>query len=135
VLQDENVHTAIMRIQSFEDLKLYQSIMYDIEMTPEENNDIAKYRQTAGLFCHGCEQCKQDCPHGLPIPDIMRAYMYAYGYGTTQDAYDVISSLSLDEDSCNKCPVCSVNCSNRFDIAGKIKDILRIKQVPAEFLS
>jgi predicted aldo/keto reductase-like oxidoreductase len=109
--------------------------MYDIKMTPEEKNDIEKYKQLAGLFCHGCEVCKQQCPQRLPIPDIMRAYMYAYGYGETRDAYDVISSLSLDGNPCRKCPVCSVNCGNGLDIASRIEDILRIKQVPGDFLT
>lgn len=135
VLQDDNVHTAIMRILNYDDLKLYQSIMYDIEMTPDEIHDIEKYKQTAGLYCHGCEQCKLQCPHRLPIPDIMRAHMYAYGYGETRSAHDVITSLSLDENPCRKCPVCSVNCSNGLDIAKRIEDIMRIKQVPADFLT
>ncbi len=135
VLQDKNTHTAIMRIKTFDDLKLYKSIMYDIQMTAEENNDIMKYKQTAGLFCNGCEQCRLQCKNRLPIPDIMRAYMYAYGYGETKDAYNVIASMSLDRNPCRKCPVCNVTCSKGFSVADKIHDILRIKKVPADFLA
>lgn len=135
VLQDENVHTAIMSIRSFDDLKLYQSIMYDINMTPEEKNDILHYKQTAGLYCHGCERCKLECPYRLPIPDIMRAYMYAYGYSETRKAYDVLASLSLDGNPCKNCTVCTVTCENGLNVAERVNDIIRIKEVPADFLT
>ncbi|HJX70396.1 MAG TPA: aldo/keto reductase [Bacteroidales bacterium] len=135
VLQDENVHTAIMSIRSIDDLELYKSIMYDIRMKPEEEHDISTYKQTAGLFCHGCEECKLQCPNRLPIPDIMRAYMYAYGYSETRKAYDVLASLSIDGNPCKKCPVCSISCRNGLDVAARIKDVLRIREIPADFLT
>ncbi len=135
VLQDENIHTAIMSIRSIEDLELYKSIMYDFKMTPEEKQDITTYKQTAGLFCHGCEECRMQCPSRLPIPDIMRAYMYAYGYGETRKAYDVLTSLSITGNPCKKCSVCSVFCRNGLDVAERINDVIRITDVPVDFLA
>ncbi len=135
VLQDENIHTAIMSIRSIDDLQLYQSIMYDIKMTPEEEQDISTYKQMAGLYCHGCEECRLLCPQRLPIPDIMRAYMYAYGYRETRKAHDVITSLSLDSNPCGICTVCNVRCRNGLDVSERISDVIRIQNVPSEFLT
>ena len=134
VLQDKNVHTAIMSIHSSADLELFKSSMYDIKMSPEEEKDIQSYSQTAGLYCHGCEECKPQCPYGLPIPDLMRSFMYTYGYGEPAKAREVIESLTLGNQICGNCPVCNVQCKNGFNVADRIKDVIRLRDVPTEFL-
>lgn len=134
VLQDEHIHTAIMSIRSLDELELYKSIMYHIEMTPEEKDDIEAYKLTAGLYCHGCEKCKLQCPHRIPVPDLMRAYMYAYGYSEPAKAKGVLESYSLESKLCNNCPVCNVQCKYGLNVSERIRDIIRLKDVPAEFL-
>jgi uncharacterized protein len=134
VLQDQNVHTAIMSIRTNEDLEFFKNMMRDIKMTPEEEKDLQSYKQTAGLFCHGCERCKKQCPYGIPIPDLMRSFMYAYGYNEPSRAKEVIESLELENQICSKCNSCSVHCLNGLDVASRIKDIVRLRDVPNEFL-
>ncbi len=135
VLQDKNVHTAILSIHNIEELELYKSLLHNIEMTTQEKEDLNSYKLLAGLYCHGCEKCKPQCPYGLAVPDIMRAYMYAYGYNTPLKAKNVLDLLSQEIDACSKCPECQVQCPNQLNISDRIRDIIRLKDVPSEFLT
>jgi ferredoxin len=108
--------------------------MEDLTLTEEEKKDLRGKGDTAGLFCLGCEECVPQCPYNVPIPDIMRSYMYAYGYRDLRLAHEVINQLSEVERSCSLCPTCNVMCRQGFDIQGKAKDILRVQHIPEDFL-
>jgi hypothetical protein len=134
VLQDENVHTAILTIRTIDDFQTCLPVISDITMTDQEKKDIALAGQSPGLYCLGCERCKAQCTNHLPIPDLMRAYMYTYGYRESVKGKKVIKSLCLPENPCSDCGSCFVRCTQRFDVAEKIRDIIRLNEVPDEFL-
>jgi uncharacterized protein len=134
VLQDENVTTAIPGCSTFEHLEQNVKLLTNIEITEQEKLDLQGDGSTTGLMCLGCEQCVPQCPNNVPVPDLMRAYMYAYGYSNPAMAREVIADLSVDQTACAKCTTCNVECRIGFDIQAKAKDILRIKEVPREFL-
>jgi hypothetical protein len=76
------------------------------------------------------------CPLKLSVPDLMRAYMYAYGYSNPSQAYALLNDLGYGNDPCRNCSgTCSVKCSRDFDVKGKIADISRLVDVPSEFLT
>jgi predicted aldo/keto reductase-like oxidoreductase len=133
-LLDENVHTSIPGCTSFDQLEECISVMEDLQLTEQEKLDLAGDNKTTGLFCLGCEDCIPQCPNHVPVPDIMRSYMYAYGYRDLKLAQEVINNLPSNAKNCNICPVCNVKCRVGFNIQAKAKDILRIQNVPAEFL-
>jgi uncharacterized protein len=135
VLQDENLHTAILTIHTFEELNSYLPQMYDIKMTQQEKSDLAEAYQSSGMYCLGCENCLKQCPEHLPIPDLMRAYMYTYGYRDPAKGQKVLNYLKLASDPCSNCSSCAVKCSKGFDVAEKINDIIRLKNVPQEFIA
>jgi predicted aldo/keto reductase-like oxidoreductase len=134
VLQNENIHTTIPGITSFEQLEESLSVMEDLTLTEKEREDLKGDGTTAGLFCIGCEQCVAQCPNHVPIPDIMRSYMYAYGYRDLKHAREVMDNLSGTDKSCSFCSTCNVVCRQGFDIQNKAKDIWRIQDIPDEFL-
>jgi predicted aldo/keto reductase-like oxidoreductase len=134
VLLDENVTTAIPGCSSFEQIELNIKLLSNLELTEQEQQDLKSDGTSAGLICVGCEQCVPQCPNKVPIPDLMRAFMYAYGYSNPNLAREVVDNLSIEQTACNKCPICNVECRLGFDIQGKAKDILRIREVPKEFL-
>lgn len=135
-LLDENIHTAIPGFTSFEQLEESMSVMEGLAMTEQEKADLQGDGTTAGLFCQGCEQCIPQCPNNVPVPDIMRSYMYAYGYRDLGLARNVIDNLPLAaQKNCTLCPECVVNCRMGFDIQAKAKDILRVKNIPQDFLA
>ncbi|MCX6142710.1 MAG: aldo/keto reductase [Ignavibacteriales bacterium] len=135
VLQDENVTTAIPGNTNFDHLNMNISVNTDLKMTDEEKGDLLLGKSQGGLYCQGCEQCVPNCLKGLPIPDIMRAYMYTYGYREPEMAHSLLSSLNLPEHPCSDCSHCGAACAKGFDISDRIKDVSRLTKVPVEFLS
>lgn len=136
VLKDKNIHTSIPAMVSFNQLEENLSVMENLEMTEEEKISLIPPEDLqAGLYCSGCDECIEQCPQQLPIPDISRAYMYAYGYKERKKAQELITHLNIDDNACEECPECIVKCPNGFVVDEKIKDIKRIQNIPEEFLS
>ncbi|MCB9259850.1 MAG: aldo/keto reductase [Ignavibacteriales bacterium] len=136
VLQDENVTTSIPGITNFDQLNMNASINYDLTMTEQEKIDLVlEDKLEGGLYCQGCESCKKHCTKSLPIPEIMRAYMYTYGYNDSKKAHELLMSLNLNDNPCSDCKNCSVSCAKNFNVTKKITDVMRLTKVPTEFLS
>ena len=91
VLQDENITTAIPGITTFEQLEQNASVNENIALTEEEKSHLALSSLEGGLYCQACEKCVGDCPRRLPIPELMRAYMYTYGYGDAAAAHHLLT--------------------------------------------
>jgi ferredoxin len=94
-------------------------------------------RQQEMLYCQQCGKCVNACVEHLPIPDIMRAYMYAYGYKNASLSKETLLELNLPEKMCRQCTgkTCKVHCTEGFDVARKIAAITPVAYVPDEFLS
>jgi predicted aldo/keto reductase-like oxidoreductase len=135
VLQDENVSTSIPGITNFDQLKANAAINRDLAMTDKEKADLALTdAKVGGLYCQGCLTCVPDCPKGLPIPDLMRAYMYTYGYGDLSQARTLINDLGMRDNPCRNCSECKVNCAKSFNVSERIADVVRVSAIPEEFL-
>jgi predicted aldo/keto reductase-like oxidoreductase len=135
VLNDPNVTTAIPGFTTFDQLKEDLTVMTDLKLTPAEMKDLRLGEQVAGLYCQQCGQCVSGCPQGLPIPSLMRSYMYAYGYRNLQAAHELIGTLDVAENPCGSCASCSAVCAKGFDIADRVKDIARLRAVPGDFFA
>ena len=135
VLNDPNVTTAIPGFTTFDQLKEDVTVMTDLKLTPQELKDLKLGEQVAGLYCQQCGQCVSGCPKALPIPDLMRGYMYAYGYRNLQAAHELVGSLDVAENPCGSCASCSAVCAKGFDIADRVKDISRLRAVPGDFFA
>jgi hypothetical protein len=134
VLQDPNVHTIIAGFTTFDQMKLDLSIMKDPALTTPEKSHLQRAISLASLYCQGCEQCLKSCPAQLPIPDLMRAYMYTYAYRNLTHAQDLVISLNLPDRVCEDCTQCLVKCTNGWNVQRKVRDIVRLWNVPLEFL-
>ncbi len=133
-LQNPNVATSIPGFTSFDQLEEDLAVARDITLSPEEKNELAlATRET--LYCDGCAQCVAQCKKSLPIPDLMRAYMYTYGYRETRKARELIDELAVTGNACTGCDECTVTCIKDFAVAEKITDITRLTTVPEEFLT
>ena len=135
VLQDPNVHTIIAGFTTFDQLELDLSVMEDLTLKPAEKSQLERIRMTAGLYCQGCGECLESCPRKLPIPDLMRGYMYLYGYRNLGEAQELLLSLSLPSQLCRDCGSCPVKCTSGFDVSARIRDVVRLREVPPEFLT
>ena len=132
-LQDSNLHTAIPGFTTFDQMQDDISVMEDLTLTEQEYADLRLDEKTGGLYCQACDVCLPQCPQQLPIPEVMRSYMYAYGYGNLEKAHSLLSRLDLGENPCGSCSSCRVSCAKRFDIKGRVQDITRLKSLPADF--
>jgi len=109
--------------------------MEDLSLSDSEKKDLQKEASLPGLYCQGCRECLGQCSGGLPIPDLMRAYMYVYDYRNLGMAQDLVVSLGLPQKVCGDCVQCPVQCSVGFNVRGKIRDVVRIREVPSEFIA
>jgi predicted aldo/keto reductase-like oxidoreductase len=137
VLQNPNIHTTVPGFTSFDQLQQNIEIMKDIRMSEEELNDLKVTNEDTafGIYCQQCAQCIGQCKADIDIPTLMRSYMYAYGYKNFRQAKQAIKLSGINGYPCKDCQTCQVNCAMQFDVKGKISAILRLQEVPDEFLS
>ncbi len=134
VLQDENVHTSIPGIVSYDQLMQNLTVMQSLELTEKEKADLEEARLEAGLYCNGCSQCLHTCRKNLPVHEYMRAFMYTYGYRHYENAYAVLEEIGAPLNPCADCGECTVNCPKGFRVAERISDVSRLSGMPKEFL-
>ncbi len=135
VLQDENVTTTIPGITSYDHLTENLSVATDITLTEPEKAGLRLGQLQGGLYCNGCQECTRTCARSLPIPEIMRAYMYAYGYGNARMAKEAVDAAGIDTDPCAGCRRCTASCAKEFALRDRIADIARLHGVPDRFLA
>jgi len=136
VMNDTNITTSIPGITNFDQLAMNAGVNRDLALTEAEQSDLALLDGLhEGLYCQGCQQCVPNCSKGLPIPDLMRAYMYTYGYADNQQAHTLLKSLDLGDDPCAGCAECTAVCAKDFALSERIGDIMRLTKIPAEFIS
>jgi predicted aldo/keto reductase-like oxidoreductase len=125
VLQDKNVHTTIPAFSNFEEMEEDLSVMEDLNLTPEEERDLRLGEELglAGLFCQQCRQCVAQCPAGLEIPGLMRAYMYAFGHKKPNKAQETLRGFDSAALACRDCDVCTVRCALGFDVRSRALEL------------
>jgi uncharacterized protein len=137
-LQDENVHTSIPGFTTFDQMYLDLSIMENLGLTDKEKKDLIPPDKNkmgmTGLYCQQCDQCLSQCPKGVEIPELMRSFMYAYGYKNLEKAKHTLDLMELKDKHlpCSDCSSCVVNCVKGFDIKSRAMDIARLHDVPKD---
>lgn len=134
VLQDPNITTCIPGFVTFDQMEQDLEVMRDIILTDDELKSLQLAAAETGLYCQGCESCIVGCQKNLPIPDLMRAYMYAYGYSQMEKAQRTVAEANVIENPCSGCQVCTAHCVKGFKLAEKIGKISRISSIPEDFL-
>lgn len=135
VISNPGVHTTIPGITAFDQLETDLRVMRDIALTDQEKAELVAEASLQGLYCNACSNCVPGCPNNLPIPELMRAYMYAYGYRSPAMASELLGETAAGADPCAGCQSCTASCVRGFDIREKIADISRLVSVPRDFLS
>jgi len=133
--QNKHITTAIPGYVNYDELDECLSAAGNTVLTQDEEKYLAELTDAEMLYCQRCEACKSQCVNNLPIPDIMRAYMYAYGYKQANLSKDVLMDLTVADNACSGCGTCKVVCPSGFNIPQKIAAILPVINTPSEFLS
>lgn len=138
VLQNKNITSVVSGMTNFGELqKNIALVKGDLDLTDEEMKDLklASNEIAPGLYCRQCRQCMVQCTQKLDIPTIMQSYMYAYGYRNLEQARYTLENAGLHGHPCVDCSICNVKCPAGFNVRQKILDIIRLKNVPEDFLS
>lgn len=135
VLSNPDITTTIPGMTDFDQVEKNVKILTDITLSEEEKNDLIIASTETGLYCTACSKCIPACPKNLPVPEMMRAYMYAYGYSDPRMAYSLLNELKSGENPCSGCKSCVIKCTKEFNIKEKIADISRLVNVPLDFLA
>jgi predicted aldo/keto reductase-like oxidoreductase len=133
-LSNNDVHTSIPGMTTFDHLDTNLKVLADLNMSEEEKKDLLLAAADQGMFCTGCNNCLKACPLNLPVPDLMRAYMYAYGYSSLPMAHNLLGELGTGSAPCVKCESCAIECTKKFNIREKIADVSRLVNVPSDFI-
>jgi predicted aldo/keto reductase-like oxidoreductase len=135
VLQDENITTSIPGITSYDHLNDNLSVATDLTFTDQERAELRLGQIQGGLYCNNCGQCAGTCGRALPIPEMMRAYMYTFGYGDARRAREMVINMGINANPCSGCSTCTVLCKKNFAVRERIEDVARLQSVPTEILS
>ena len=125
--------TTIPGFTTLDQLQDELAVMREPAFTPGDADRLQE-QKLAGLFCQGCEQCLEPCFQKLPIPELMRGYMYGHAYKNREAAQSLLLGLNLPASPCGDCESCPVVCAKGFDVRSRIRDIVRLRDVPREFL-
>ena len=134
-ISNPDVCTTIPGITAFDQLTTDLKVMGDPLLTETEKNELLADASCPGLYCNACSNCAPGCSNRLPIPELMRAYMYAYGYRDLSMASELITETGVKNDPCSGCDTCSATCVRGFDLREKISDITRLADVPFDLLA
>ena len=59
----------------------------------------------------------------------------AHAYRNREAAHDLVTDLDLTRAPCAGCDICTVTCVKGFDVRARIADVVRLRDVPREFLT
>ncbi|MDR3194681.1 MAG: aldo/keto reductase [Tannerella sp.] len=136
VWQNKNIATVIPGFSNFTEFDECLAAVRQPELTAAEKEYLALLCGRELLYCQQCGKCRDACAEHLPIPDMMRAYMYAYGYRNAGLARETLLELNLPQNACSSCGKnCRVKCTSGFDVASKIAAITPVMHVPDVFLT
>ena len=127
VLNDENVCTTIPGMTTFEQLDMNMGVMNDLTLTGQEQKDLQLAAAMRGtLFCQNCRSCVPTCPNNVAVPNLMRAYMYAAGYGNYIQARTTVAELPENKglNVCRECASCQASCRRGIDIGSRVKSLI-----------
>jgi len=123
VLNDKNVCTTIPGITTFDQMDLDFGVMRDLSLSDQEKRGLKISSMLKGTFyCQQCRVCVASCPRRVEIPSLMRAYMYAKGYGNRVQAELTVEGLPAENglNACLDCAICSATCPRGIDIHQRI---------------
>jgi predicted aldo/keto reductase-like oxidoreductase len=130
VLEDENVCTSIPGITTFDQLDHNLNVMNNLALTAKERAYIQFASQIKGkMYCQNCRSCISSCPKAVEIPNLMRAFMYAKGYGNYIQARDTVGGLPRKRglNVCRICPSCTASCPNGINIGSRMGTLIEEK--------
>ncbi len=108
------------------------SVIKDLSLSDQEKMDLKISSMVRGAFyCQQCRSCVASCPKTVEIPALMRAYMYAEGYGNLIQAELTVDELPEEYGLhvCRDCATCSATCPHGIDIHHRLGFLMAMTSV------
>ncbi len=126
VLSDSNICTTIPGMTTFEQLDFNLNVIKNFTLTAREETAVrqASFIQDP-LHCQNCRTCVESCLKGVEIPSLMRAYMYAEGYGNLLQAEMTTEILPENKGlkTCAECSICTASCKYGIKIYDRLQSL------------
>lgn len=126
VLSDENICTTIPGMTTFEQLDFNFNVIKNYALTAGEEMAVRRASSSQNpLYCQNCRSCISSCPKEVEIPSLMRAYMYAEGYGNLLHAEMTAEVLPEDKGlkTCAECSTCAASCQYGIKIYDRLQSL------------
>ena len=121
VLHDPNVDGLIVTMTGTEQIDEFLAASGGEAPTRADIALLERYAgQQGATYCrHGCSQCDDACPYGVPIPDVLRTRMYATDYADVRFAREEYAKLEANAAACLGCDgqPCATACPFGIPIA------------------
>jgi hypothetical protein len=114
VLNNPNVDSCVPSMTDMDQLDENFKAMAQ-QFTDSDKQLLTAYLDLVGpRYCRGCTQCAGTCAQGLPVPEILRYYMYAQDYGQFSLGREHFKQLPAEVAAlrCADCSSCTVRCPN-----------------------
>ena len=119
-LRNDRVQTTSVRMTDMEQLEENLRAMPG-EYSESDARLLAAYTDSVRpVLCRMCGACDRQCPRGTPVADVVRAVMYAEGYGEF-DMGATAFRRSVQSLACQECGTCSVVCPNGVGVAERMR--------------
>ena len=126
VLSSPNVDALIVSMTSKELIDEYVAASGDAKPTRSDLELLGRYADMrVGNYCvPGCSACRESCPEGVRIAEVLRTRMYAVDYGDQSLARNEYAVLGGTASACLTCAhqVCLGACPARVPIAQLTRD-------------
>jgi predicted aldo/keto reductase-like oxidoreductase len=122
VLLNPAISTTVPYVKNIQELEMNVRAMSeaythkDEKMLYSRNEDIRPY------YCRMCYECKDICPKGMPVTDVLRFLAYNDFGGNFNQAKSNFNSLSdeIRNVRCSDCTSCKVQCPNGVDVQNRL---------------
>lgn len=129
-LRLESVTTAIPGYTTFQQLETDWPVAFNLDLTAEEARFLADpgVKLALGGVCRQCGGCAGSCPHGVDVPALVRAHMYAADYGNFQEMRRALDEMPTGQGLlvCASCRECTAACVRSVQIARRLGELKAI---------
>ena len=122
VLQNPAIGTTVPHMKTIPELEMNFRAMSEPYMPKDEKLLYVMNEQIRPDYCRMCYQCKEQCPKGMPVTDVLRFLAYNDFAGNYHQAVLNFRGLAKEvrEVRCSDCSECAIKCPNGVHVQDRL---------------
>jgi len=128
VLNNPAIGTTVPHMKTLEELEMNFRAMSE-EYTPADEKLLyVMNEQIRPDYCRMCYECRDNCPKGLPVTDMLRFLAYNDFAGDYRQARRSFLELPKELQSvrCSDCSECSIQCPNGVHVQDRMMRVQKL---------